>query len=418
MMVGAVFPVGTSDGGCPAALAEILQTEAAVEVHLIYGRRGDLDAADPADSVARIKSSSDDSRIVWSTEREVEPFDLSLAYPGVREFVAEIAARGYERVYVGITGATNPIVTSLFQSAMSYLTCEVIPVYVRSRGDGVQHFRASSVRDRILAEEALALARSGQVRLSASLAQRLQSEDCWRFFAASLMALASWDDFDYGQARQGLEHQARKAERWLDDPLLAPSACTIRSISGYVGRASDLVKRIRDPQNFGKSATNPESSEEIRTTGPIIVADAYANAQRRMAEGRYTDAVLRAYRAAECATQMQLLAKGIHPSKPDACSSAFARYPRLERKAENGGLREIAFRAGLAFLAEERIIDLTPIETAVRNLCSTRNSTYLEHGYIRVTRENASKCLEGSKLICEYLLGDLSALVSGLTMRF
>jgi len=354
-----------------------------------------------------------------NVRRGVEPFDLSLAYSDVREFIAEIAARGYDRVYVGITGATNPIVTSLFQAAMSYLTCEVVPVYVRSReGDGVQHFRASSVRDRILAEEIVALARAGQVRLAANLAQRLQSEDCWRFLATSLRALALWDDFDYGQARQDLDHQARKAERWLDHPLLAPTARTIRAISGYAGKASDLVKRIRDPQNFGSTATSLQFGVEIRTAGPIIVADAYANAQRREAEGRFTDAVLRSYRAAECATQMRLLALGIHPSKPDACPSAFAKYPRLAPEAGYKGPREIAFSAGLRFLAEESIIDLTTIETAVRNLCSTRNSTYLEHGYIRVSEDNAAKCLGWSKLICDQLLEGSSELIADLTMRF
>ena len=419
MKVAAIFPVGTSVGGCPAALAEILRNESSVEVHLLYGGRGDANTPDPVDSVAQIRTSIPDHRIIWATQREVEPFDLALAYHDVREFVSEVAGCDYERVYVGTTGATNPIVTSLFQAAMAYLRCEVIPVYVAANGGQMaQHFRASSIRDRIVAEEVLGVARSGQVRVAASLADRLKSADDWQFLAAALQALSLWDDFDYNQARQGLEQQARKASPWRDHFLLAPIASTVCGISIHAANIANLVKRIRDTQNFERTAFDASFEELLRSGGPMIVADAYANAERRMQEGRYTDAVLRAYRAAECATQMRLLALGIHPSKPDACSSAFSRYPRLALSVGDRGPRPFAFWDGIQFLADEQIIDATSIREPLRNLGNTRNSTYLEHGYVRVTRENATDCLDWSQLISEHLLGDLSDLILNLQMRF
>ena len=120
----------------------------------------------------------------------------------------------------------------MFQIALSYLSCEVIPVYVQANGTGaVEYFTASSVRDRVIAEEALKTARSGQIRVAARLAQRLQSEDNGKLLCSSLHALAQWGDFDYGQAKQTLEHQSRKAPEWLNHNLLGPLADTVTALA-------------------------------------------------------------------------------------------------------------------------------------------------------------------------------------------
>lgn len=177
MKVGALFPVGTSDGGCLAAITEILKNEPSLEVHILYGKRGAPDAEDPKDFVERIKASICDPRVSWTTSQAIEPFNLSEAYVQVRAFVSGISEWGYDRVYVGITGASNPIVTSLFQTAMAYLPCHVLPIYVQARGTTpVQHFLASDIRDSVVAEEALSTAQCGQVRVAARLAERLPSE--------------------------------------------------------------------------------------------------------------------------------------------------------------------------------------------------------------------------------------------------
>ena len=275
MKVAALFPIGTSDGGCPAAIAEILKDEPSLEVHILYGKRAAPDAVDPKDVVKRIQESIRDQRVTWMGCHPVEPFDLSEAYMQVRTFVAGISERNYNRVYIGITGATNPIVTSLFQTAMAYLSCHVLPIYVQARGTAsVQHFLASDVRDRVTAEEALSTARSGQIRVASRLAERLPSDGPWKFLRSSLTALAHWDDFDYSQAKQTLEHQARKASEYSGHALLASVADTVARLAVGAGEMSAFTREICDQQNFGVRATSAGWSDRVSETGLLLVADA------------------------------------------------------------------------------------------------------------------------------------------------
>jgi hypothetical protein len=54
------------------------------------------------------------------------------------------------------------------------------------------------------------------------------------------------------------------------------------------------------------------------------------------------------------------------------------------------------------------------------NLGGARNHTYLEHGYVRVQADQASRCLDWSLSICGYLLADqdVSKLCQRFEMRF
>jgi hypothetical protein len=217
------------------------------------------------ETVIRIRKRVTDERVTWSSSQPVEPFDLSKAYREVRAFVSGIAIQGYNRVYVGINGGSNPIVTSLFQTAMAYLSCEVVPVYVQARETvSVQHFIASDVRDRVVAEEALAAARSGQIRGAARLAEHLQSEDDWKFLRSSLNALAQWDDFDYAQAKHSLAHPARKASGRSGHQLLASVADTVSRLNNDAEEMSALARDICNEQNFGETAARPDWSAESR----------------------------------------------------------------------------------------------------------------------------------------------------------
>lgn len=402
MKTAAIFPIGTSIGGCPDAIAEILKEESALEVHVLYGNPSAPDAPDPRDFAAQIRESIHDERVTWAQFQAVEPFDMSVTYAQVRAFVAGISEQNYGRVYVGVTGGTNPMVASLFQTAMAYLSCQVIPVYLQARGTArVQHFSASDVRDRVTAEEALSAARSGQIRVAARLADRLPPEGAWKFLRKSLTALSYWDDFDYDQAKCELEHQARGAAEYAQQALLGPVAETVSRLAAFGGRMSTFAKCIRDHQNFKKAATDDGWAESVHKSGILLVADVLANADRRIVEGRFTDSVLRSYRAAECATQMRLLAIGIHPSQPDAYPAAYERC----RAAGAPEAKELAFVRGLEYLAAAGDLDLAPIDRSRASLSSFRNSTYLEHGYVRVQPDQAGRCFDASLAICRHLLG-------------
>ena len=195
---------------------------------------------------------------------------MSVAYNEVKAIVAGIADRNYDRVYVGITGATNPIVASLFQATMAYLSSEVIPIYVQGRGTlSVRSFVASDVRDRVVAEEALSVARSGQIRVAARLAERLKSEEDWQFLASSLNALALWDDFDYEQAHKGLDPLEHRAAVLRSHPLLAAVAETTSRLAEAAGKMFALAKDIRNDQKFAETVGKPDWRSNGPGNGPV-----------------------------------------------------------------------------------------------------------------------------------------------------
>jgi hypothetical protein len=406
--VAAIFPVGTSVGGAPEAITEILSQEHALDVHLLYGEPGNQPRgpkpqtfSDPKEAVEAIRREVKDSRIRWGQSRMVHSFEFARTYEEIRKFISEIGDK-YDRVYIGITGGTNPMNSSLFQTSMAYLRAEVKPVYVQAHENVWQkNFVASEIRDRVLAEEALATARSGQVRVAARLGERLPDVGKWKFLRESLTALSHWDDFDYGQASQRLEHLARKCTEYAEDDLLGHISNTIGRIGPNARRMNRFTTQLRDPQSFDAQATAGGWIISVEENGLLLVADALANANRRMQERRYTDSVLRCYRAAECATQMRLFKLGIHPSKPNACSTAYQRYGA----AIQGGERPLGFDDGLKVLQSAGELDRASIEGCVRDLQKARNETYLEHGYVRVQREQSQNCFNKSLTICEALLG-------------
>lgn len=402
MKVAAIFPIGTSIGGCPAAIAEILKSESALEVYLIFGKRAAMDADDPADTVMRIKESIRDERVTWRDCVAVDAHKFAQTYEQTRAAIARIAEENYDRIYVGITGGTNPMVAALFQAA-AYLPSQLIDIYVQSRAeDRVGIFVGSEVRDRATAEDVIAAAHNGQIRIAERLAQRLPSADSrWSFLRESLTALSYWDDFDYAQASQPLAHQARKCPSYASDPLLALTADTVARISCHASKVSAFTREIRDVQNFGARASSSDWSQHVEDMGVFLVADVLANADRRLTEARFTDSVLRSYRAAECATQMRLLQIGIHPSQPMAYEPAYRRCCT----AGGAEVGELAFRAGLELLQLVAQFDLASIEQYVRNLANVRNHTYLEHGYERVREAQSHQCFEWATAICEALLG-------------
>jgi hypothetical protein len=106
---------------------------------------------------------------------------------------------------------------------------------------------------------------------------------------------------------------------------------------------------------------------------------------------------------------------GIHPSRPDACQSAFRQY----FPTDVPGGRPIPFKDGLWLLESFGQLTLAPIEDKVNNLASTRNDTYLEHGYVRVEPDQAQRCFERSMMICQHLLGaEIGQLWRRFEMRF
>jgi len=402
MKVAALFPVGQTDGGCLAAIREILAREESLDIYLLHGVLAPGQGPpDPAGVAKQIAASDFDRRVSCRLLAPINTFDLSSAYPTARATVRAIASEHYDRVYVGITGGANPLVASVFHTVMTYLSTEVVPIYAQGKGLETERiFIAPDIRLDVLTEEALGTARSGQLRVAGQLASRLPDTGDWSFVRVCLGALAAWDDFDYVKARDVLRRQLRYCAGYQSHPLLSGLADTVARLAVVADRVVNITIAFRSVQGFEQRASAPEWPSKVRECGSLLVADVVANARRRLQEGRYTDSALRSYRAAECATQVRLYEIGIHPSKPAAFGEAFARAGGYV-----DGDKSLAFRAGLDFLRGIGAITYESIAKNVQDLGQMRNNTYLEHGYVRIEQDQAERCLNHALAICQHLLG-------------
>jgi hypothetical protein len=403
MKVAALFPVGQTDGGCLAAIREILTREESLDIYLLHGVLAPGQSPpDPSDVAKMIAVTDFGCRVLCRLLAPINTFDLSSAYPTARETVQRIASEHYDRVYVGITGGANPLVASVFHSAMTYLSTEVVPIYAQGRGlETERTFVAPDIRLSVLAEEALDTARRGQLRVASQLASRLPATGEWSFVRDCLAALAAWDDFDYAKARNTLRRQSRHCAIYQSHWLLSGLADTVSRLATVADQVVDITIAFRNIQDFERLASAPEWPSKVRKCGGLLVSDAMANARRRLQEGRYTDSVLRSYRAAECATQVRLYEIGIHPARPAAFGKAFARTGGIV-----DGDRSLAFRSGLDFLQGIGAITCENITKNAQDLGQMRNNTYLEHGYVRIEQDQAERCLNHALAICQHLLGE------------
>lgn len=397
--VAAVFPIGQTAGGCVAAINDILVRESSLEVYLVHGiLEPGQSPPNPADVALEI-SQSFDSRIRFASVRPMPTFEISAAYPVAREILRGINQQRYLRVYVGITGGANPLIASLFHAALAYLDTEVIPVYAQGKGPETQRvFFADDLRLEVLEEKALALARNGQTRTAAALTAPFPNHLPWKFVSEALRAIACWDDFDYKTAQSVLRNSQRHVDPFQNDAVRAPLAHTVSRLTQVASRLTEFVKVAANPGDFARSTLAPG---RMREAGILLVADALHNAQRRLDEGRFTDCVLRSYRSAECATQVRLLLLGVHPSKPAATPQTLSRL-RLPEKFDRDS--PLGFWTGLNLLFCNDSSVTHPSDRNLKHLQDIRNRTFLEHGYQRVTREQAQQCLNHARTICGSLL--------------
>jgi CRISPR-associated protein (TIGR02710 family) len=178
-----------------------------------------------------------------------------------------------------------------------------------------------------------------------------------------------WDMFKHAEALGRFE-KAKLDELFHDD---LPG---LRSFASETAMLTEFLRRVI------------EKSEKGRKPCAEIIADLYANAERRHMEGKIDDAVLRLYRALEMIAQDRLaIEHGIMnsdvPEKhvPEALREEFStRYRdkndgkiKLPLTASFRLLKELGSDMGALFLARQ---------SDFSDLQSSRNYSYLAHGFV------------------------------------
>lgn len=408
--VAAVFSVGTTAGGCEFALRWILnERQDHPEIYFFYGEAERGQNSAPLSAVHSLLSNSEFANLPRGEQQATHAFSLDRAYADAVELVRKIESRGYRRVYLGITGGTNPMVAAVFHAALAELTGEVIPVYVQgSQGPGgqpqsIEVVTGARSREAIHVERALALCRRGQLVAAKGSVESLAEQGRSGFLRRAVVALTRWDNFEYA-AVEDIRRLAERAGDFADDPVLDKLAGTVQRYAKLGRHLADMEAIFSRPEEFHKARTRRSWPDEVRNRAVWLPIDALANSWRRLQEGRATDAVMRAYRAGEIAVHCRLFAVGVHPSALAWAELPLASVAEAWRR-ERGALPDVvAFEEALELLSHLSGEDFSDIEEERRHLQSCRNSSYLEHGYQRVTEAAGEHVLRRANHLVERIL--------------
>src|SRR5258708_7452285 len=258
LRVAAVFSFGNTEGGCEFALRWIL-SEAKQLPHLFffYGNAAAGQTQSPLSAVHKILTNPEFAHLPRGGERSTNAYSLDRSYVDALDLVRIIQADGFDRVYVGITGGTNPLVAALFHAAMSELTCEVIPVYVQAKPSpegpqtSIELIPGLRTSDSILIERVLSRARQGQLAAARALAESLPERGRPGFVRKAILAFARWDNFEYDSATE-IRELAARCEDFAEAPLLQPMLRTLERYGSIVHHAAEMESIFKSPQEFAR----------------------------------------------------------------------------------------------------------------------------------------------------------------------
>ncbi|HIQ49771.1 MAG TPA: HEPN domain-containing protein [Nanoarchaeota archaeon] len=254
----------------------------------------------------------------------------------------------------------------------------------------------SSYKTRIL--EIIRAVENYEFNIAVKLSENLPDTNQGRFLKNSCLSLLLWDNFEYKQAFEKI-----KGETYC--------LAKIYNENNEYGKIPEIIiklvqnaKRIINTVNILKKAQNGENIKINSKDAFLLVADILANAERRFFASNFSECVLRSYRSIEASLQIKLLELGINPWKPENIE----KFIDVNRFLEEISLKDLPDKFSLhhcfVFL---KLFDseFEKIEEELKYIQQTRNYSFLEHGYMSVSKEKAEKCLRYAKEITSKIIG-------------
>lgn len=201
-------------------------------------------------------------------------------------------------------------------------------------------------------------------------------------------AYRAWDAFDHSAAQEAFEAVDKSVmERWSPDRQIA---CN----KGWVNRLARKLQSERPTDRL---------CEEL-------LVDLWANALRRLEEGRFIDAVARLYRLVELIAQFRLWQRyGIDTGDVDMSKVPESMREKLEVYRSEKGRVQIPLRASYELLVElGDEIGKVGERPQLRDALSARNNSIAAHGLEPVTCEVAVKLKEAIEPLLASLVPALS----------
>ncbi|MCD6508615.1 TIGR02710 family CRISPR-associated protein [Candidatus Poribacteria bacterium] len=401
-----ILSVGTSAEPLIKAVEEA--GEEVEEVFLVYGRPFEGQTPSPFDVAYELKRHSQERGLNVRTFEVPDPEDFNLCLKISKE--ALDAAKESEMIVVNYTGGTKSLSAALAHAALSTeIAGELIFEYVGGKrdrngrviGKEMKIKRISNTLTVEISHRIVNLLSEANYAAAFYLSERLPETGWAGFLKRATEALWLWDNFDYEPATAIIRDELQQnAQVFLDHDLLSPIAETIVRLARTSRPLRKSVPMLKKLSAKDRNQTDLPETEAMS----LICADTLENAQRRMRQGRATDAVLRAYRAVEVAVQGKLMSMGINPWLPnwDAIDTE-----ALKRFQERMGYlpNDIALSAGICLIEsisgqtlDERKNDM------LKDLLRSRNMSYLEHGYTRLDGETAERLISYAQTLAETVL--------------
>ena len=328
--------------------------------------------------------------------------NVAEAYRSVRDAIEWLIKKGYHpnNIVVDYTSGTKPMSAgALFSAIMA--PCGSL-VYVAGRRDEATR-RVISGTERVISEqpnrllaeryisEAISLFNSYQFKAASqilrSLQERMHSSVEPRLSSLSRLcdAYNEWDSFNHQTARDAFDKISREdMEKWSNK---------ISANKGWVNRIAKAL------------ASNEPRQRLCRE----LLVDLWMNANRRLEEGRFVDALARLYRLAELAAQYRL----IHQYDIDTGNVDIGKIPTdmhetINRYRDEKERIRIPLSAAYQLLARfnDPIAEIFQGE-AVRDALNRRNESIAAHGLNPVSAEDVEKLKEGIKGILGKLIHNL-----------
>ncbi len=425
-----LLTVGTTADPLVKAVEDQRTEDPDLRVLLVYGRPFPGQDPSPFDVAVRVKDAASKLGVAVETRELADPEDLDACVDACRRVLREVSQA--DRVVVDFTGGTKAMSAAIVHAALTEplagrLVFEYTGGAIRDEtGRVLREAMRRRVTERTatdqLVHQVLELLRRFAYREARLLTARLPAEGRAGFLRRAVSVLNDWDEFYYEACWDPLNRLTEAARALQDDPELAPLASLCLRLREPAAVLRTTVQRLRTLE-AGDQCPWPTSQEMA-----FLVADALENASRRLAEGRPTDGVLRAYRAVEVAVQARLLSRGVNPWRPDwdrLDPAVLDRYaaslaappteapssqsePAVAAAQGPGGWRpprELALTTGLK-LVEALDGDLPQdLAQRLRDLQTNRNRSYLEHGYRRLAAQDARRLLAYAEELCTHLVG-------------
>jgi CRISPR-associated protein (Cas_Cas02710) len=312
-----------------------------------------------------------------------------------------------KRVIIDVTGGTKVMSAALVHAALTpKWGADVIFEYVGgSRGSTGRVLEMELIRDDgIVTQERMTLVleavRQQEFTRAVILADYLPGHGNARFLKEAADIFWKWDNFHYDEAKKPLEDISILAKTLVSDTQLGKIADTILRLQKESGKIMLAMSALRKLKEKGDVFL----TDAILAGWISILGDTIANARRR-SESDPLDCVLRCYRAVEVATQVGIFKLGVNPRKPDWSVINVEKSTAYKCNIQSTELpRNISLELGIKLI--ETLSSQLPedVHQSIKVIMSSRNQSYLEHGYDRVLKRTSLSLMVRMESVVPVLL--------------